>query len=78
MKNIFKIVSIIITLLLIGCKTYSTKQYTITDEKQNYYTDTYLMVGDSIFFNETDWSGKPVRFFKKHREEVVIKLNGER
>lgn len=75
MKSTFKIMMVII--LLSSCKAHSPKLYKITDEKRNYYTDVYLIVGDSIFFNETDWSGKPVRFFKKHRKEVVIRLNGK-
>lgn len=62
-------------MLLVGCATHPPKRYKIIGEKQNYYTDTYLIQGDSLYFNETDWSNKPVRFFKLHQKEVIITDN---
>ena len=62
-------------MLLVGCAAHPPKRYKIIGVKQNYYTDTYLIKGDSLYFNETDWGNRPIRFFKIHQKEATITEN---
>lgn len=69
--------AILLLMLCVSCASYCPKAYKVIGVNQNYYTDFYNVEGDSVLFNETDWSGKAIRFYKFHYKEIVINKGGK-
>jgi hypothetical protein len=65
--------AILLLILFVSCKTHIATNYKITQDKRNYYVNSFEVINDSLCFSELDRSGQPHGSYKIPYCGVVIR-----